>query len=262
MTPRLEACYFGEPGSPFAIMAGVLERTAAEHCAGWHRTVRAIEPVARESSLKIEAHVHNAQKIEYWTSVVLGAADGEHLLLIDADVAILRPIDDVWSIDFDLAYTVKRRPFPFNLGVMFVRVSPAVRQFFSRWLAANLALLEQPRGHLAWRQRYGGLNQATFGQLLEEGGLDALRLHTLPCAEWNCEESGWPSFDPGKTRILHVKGALRRDVFPKIPKRSQTAGLSRVVAFYRGLIRAGDAPVLHDRMVRPSGLDHRALEGR
>lgn len=215
MTQRLEACYFGpDPNGYFLRMAAVLELTASQHCSAWVRTVRRIQPEPRTSALGLAQHVVNTQKLEHWAALVAAASDGEHLLLMDADTAILRSLDDVWVDPFDIAYTTKRKPFPFNLGVIFVRVNARSRAFFSAWLFENDRLLREPgdaKAVTAWRTRYGGINQASFAAVLNALP-DGLMLKTLPCAEWNCEESGWMNFG-STTRILHIKGALRRAIF-------------------------------------------------
>lgn len=211
MAPRLEACYFGMAPS-MARMAAVLEMTAAHHCADWDRSVRRIVPGRYRSAAGVSSHTANTQKLEVWVQTVHEAPDGARLLLLDADTALVRPLDPIWDRPFDLAFAVKERPFPCNLGVMFVRVSPATRDLFAAWWAENLALLSGS-SVTAWRKRYGGINQAAFCQLREAGGLAGLQVEELSCLEWNCEDSAWASFAPEVTRILHVKAALRRALF-------------------------------------------------
>lgn len=242
LTPRLEACYFApDPAmdrfarrDPFDRMAAILEATAAEHCSGWERHIVRIDPTPRQSAIGKASHVQNVQKVEHWTEVVTAAPDGTPLLVIDADTAILRPLDDVWERSFDVAYTVKRRPFPYNLGVLFVRVSDRTRAWFAAWRDENLRMLEEREGVDAWRQTHGGINQASFARLRESGATTGLELLELPCREWNCEESGWPSFDPGRTRILHVKGELRRAMFQRFIVTPDTA---KALAHYQALDR-------------------------
>lgn len=216
--PRLEACYFEAAPSTFGRMARVLEATARRHCPGWRVNVRSIVPPRRVSALGIPSHAHNTQKLEEWARLIAEALDGERVLLIDADTAILRPLDDVWAMDFDLAYTVRPEgsTFPFNGGVVFVRVNARTRQFMERWRALNAEFLATNDGtHRAWRVKFGGINQASFGSLLEAGAGAELSIQPLPCAEWNCEDETWHAHDTDVTRILHIKGALRRTLFLK-----------------------------------------------
>lgn len=229
MTPRLESCYFDEtPERAFTRMAGVLAVTAARHCPGWQRRIEAFPSAGLRSPIGIPSHEHNTQKLARWVELVQTAEDGEHILLLDADTCILRSLDDAWAEPFDLAYTTKRRPFPFNLGVLFVRVSEPVRAFFRDWREENDRLFREPGKHFEWRQRSGGVNQASFQILLDRGGLDRLAVKKLPCAEWNCEESTWETFNPALARVLHVKGALRRAIFGRPQGRPELVPLMKI----------------------------------
>lgn len=211
MTPRLEACYFGTDAN-WQRMAAVLRWTAVEQCGTWNIQVRHVQPRRHRSDASRRSNVSNTQKFEEWCRIVAEAPDGERVLLIDADTAILRPLEDIWVQPFDLAYTVKPGArFPFNGGVIFLRVSPAVRALFARWWEENIRMLHDATYHAPFRKRYGGLNQAAFGALLERGAMADLQLLTLPCPEWNCENESWPRFDPTVTRILHIKDGLCLD---------------------------------------------------
>lgn len=224
MTPRLESCYFGSGRhGEWDRLANVLRFTAQAHCGTWNVNVQRIDPKAYTSAIGLRPNEANTQKLESWLDIVEAAPDGQQLLLIDADTAILRPLDDVWGEDFDLAYTTKRKArFPFNGGVVFVRVSPAIRTFFAQWWQENVFMLGHATHHQPFRKRYGGLNQAAFGALLERRAAAQLKLLELPCAEWNCEDASWSAFDPERTRILHIKtaltgGDLRRTLFARWP---------------------------------------------
>lgn len=208
-SPRLEACYFLDGNRRWERLARVLEWTARQHCPGWRIAVSGLVPKFRPSAHAVRSAQANTQKLEWWAHQVATAADGDRLLLLDADTMILRPLDDVWAEDFEWAYTTKAESFPFNAGVMFLRVSPAVRAVMAEWLAVNLRMLGSSAYHGRFRPRYGGMNQSAFGALLEGGAFNGLRLRTLPCVEWNCEDTGWAHFDPAVTRILHVKSSLR-----------------------------------------------------
>jgi hypothetical protein len=224
-------------------MARVLEFTARRHCPGWEVEVQRINPAPRRSPLGIASHAHNTMKMDAWADVIAAAVDGERILLIDSDTMVLRPLDDVWDAEFDLAYTVKTTSrFPFNSGVVFLRVGEASRQFAAAWQRENVRLLEAPQEHQRWRRTYGGCNQAALGAMLEGGIVDRLDLRVLklPCVEWNLEDSSWASFDPALTRIVHLKSSLRRAVFNLGPASMR---LQRLVRIWRQLEReAGGGP--------------------
>lgn len=247
MTPRLEACYFGaDPTRQWARLAAVLRATADEHCPAWQIAIRHIQPRRHRSALLLASNVANTQKLEEWCRLVQEAEDGQPLLLIDADTAILRPLDDIWERPFDLAYTTKPGArFPFNAGVIFVRVSTAVRAVFAAWWAENFRMLQNSAYHHKFRRVFGGLNQAAFGSLLRSGELAALQLLELPCVEWNCEDASWAHFDPAVTRILHIKdgitaGNLRKAIFGQQPP--QTPQVHALAALWRDIeSKAADA---------------------
>lgn len=221
--PILAASYFGtgNAGDQYGRLARVLEHTAAVHCPEWTiRVERLKAPGAYTSAIGVHSHVTNSQKLEWWRSVVLDAEDGDRVLLIDADMMITRELDAIWSRPFDLAYTIRTEGrLPLNGGVVFVRVSPATRRFVDRWFAVNMKFLANANDHRTWRIKYAGINQASFGYMLERERDPALVLERLTCDEWNAENTSWRKFDPAFTRIVHLKSGLRRALFGSEIKR-------------------------------------------
>ena len=217
--PRLAACSFGTgAGEQWPRLARVLAATAAHHCPHWSRSIVAlpVPPPIRRAGVTA-AYGHNAHKTAWWAARVAEAPTGTRLLLVDVDLMILQPLDALWAEPFDLAYTVRTAArFPFNAGVVAVRVSDPIRAFMRRWDEMCLTLLGDPLLHLRYRRLYGGLAQAALGAVLE-GHAPSLTMRTLPCAEWNCEDSAWRNFDPARTRIVHVKSGLRRAIFCGAP---------------------------------------------
>lgn len=204
---RIVGCYFGI--RDWGRLAAVFRLTAAAHCPGWVVELTEV-PVPAQQQQRRQKDTANTLKLEHWAAAVARADDGDELLLIDADTAFIRSIDAIWHQPFDLAYTTKPgAALPFNAGVMFLRVSARTRAFMAQWLTENRRLYHDKIAHDPLKATYGGMNQAALGSLKEQGhfpgDLDVLE---LSCAEWNCEESGWHTFDPAHTRILHVKGNL------------------------------------------------------
>lgn len=217
MTPRLVSAYFPstdvsvDRGEQYVRLAQVLAYTARTHLPTWDRRITEIVPPTDRSALANASHVWNTAKLEAWADAVAEAPDGTPVLLMDADMMILRPLDDLWAWPFDLAYTLRSRSsLPFNGGVVALRITDQTRAFMARWVALNRQFLTDAAAHQPWRAKYAGINQASFGALLEaaDHGCDLL---TLPCAEWNCVE--WELFDPEITRVVHVKSKLRRELF-------------------------------------------------
>lgn len=238
--PILFADYFdgGGPNAPFyERMIRVLEYTARKHCPDWSVETQRLDPAEGYGASAIHSHVSNTHKLDYWNRRVQAADDGDRILLIDGDMMILRSIDDIWQKDFDLCYTTKRSPkLPFNGGVLFLRVSPAVKRFMAAYWERNIEFLRDQAMHVRFRSKFGGMNQAAFGSLLHEIKPNfGLNLVEVPCAEWNCEQSAWPTFNPNVTRIVHIKSALRKAIFGRIS--GYDGFLEPLIQIWRGLER-------------------------
>jgi hypothetical protein len=242
MTPRLVSVHFGTAaGDQWPRLARVLAWSARRHCPDWEVDVRAFEPAPCRAPSASASCVANTQKLDEWARVVTAAADGDHLALLDADTMIVNPLDAVWDGAFDLAYTVRppASPYPINAGVVFVRVGPGTRAFVTRWRDENRRMLRDRDHHAKWRKRYGGINQAALGCLLEQGGHN-LALAPLPCQAWNCEDASWEAFDVATTRIVHIKSGFRRALF----LRTHAPGcLGPLVKLWRGYEHAALAAV-------------------
>lgn len=217
--PRLEACYFATSYTEqWRRLAAVLRWSAAVHCPSWRVNIVQLTPQLQPTTHGVLSDQANTQKLDQWTAAVDASADGEQLVLIDVDTMILRPLDEVWQRDFDVAVTTRADGTTINGGVVFVRSSPAARAFMRAWQTENRRLLGDRERHLRFRHRWNGMNQAAFGALFEEQRLEGARLLGLPCAEWNLEDSTWSHFDPAVTRIVHVKSGLRRALFHNGPR--------------------------------------------
>jgi hypothetical protein len=239
--PRLVAPYFGED-PVWQRLARVLGYSARLHCPTWRIEVEAIAPPPLAHPGRTLAFDTNTQKLDHWCDIVERARDGEHLALFDVDTMVLRPLDAVWNLAFDLAYTVRPRDsrLPLNAGVIFLRVSDRLRTFMRAWRDENRVMQADRKRHDLWRRKYGGINQAALGAILEGGAGAGLELRQLPCREWNCEDSTWPLYEPTITRVVHVKSGLRRALFLS----AQVAGypqLTPLIRAWRELERAAAA---------------------
>lgn len=210
--PILYSCHFG--GGQFTSLAKVLELTAARHCPLWDRRIEMIGSHSVRAAA--EAFADNTHKLDRWNEFVQLQADGSRVLLLDADTFITNRIDDVWERPFDIAYTVRDASYrlPLNGGVVFLRVNDRTKALMAAWAGANRQMLTDKPLHRTWYRKFGGMNQASLGYVLSRvDGAPNLAISQLPCREWNCEDSCWDAFDSSRTRIVHVKSALRRAVF-------------------------------------------------
>jgi len=230
--PVLFASYFGDVTTPrggmYQRLAMVLESSAKRHLPGWEVRVERITEVPLQPASGNPSHGWNTLKLEWWRDMVRGAPDGARLLLIDGDTAILKPLDSVWRLSFDIAYTVRERGLPLNGGVIFLRVSKKTRAFMETWWEINSKFFHSDLKHAPWRAKYAGINQAALGCLLETVA-HGCALERLPCREWNCCQWQWLDCS---TRIIHVKSVLRRAVFGVEAPRT---GMQPMINLWRGL---------------------------
>lgn len=252
MTPVLVACHFTakkEQDGQYDRLARVLAYTAAQHCPHWDVRITAIVPTIPETVSGNLSHGWNTAKLEHWCDAVAAAPDGTPMVLIDADTCLLQPLDPIWNRAFDLAYTVRdvdRHRLPLNGGLVAVRVSPAVRAAMELWRAENARMVTDQIHHEHWRRKYAGINQASFGALIEAGrgcqcegcltrtgappSFEGLSVVKLSCHEWNCCE--WGAFRASRCRVLHIKSRLRRAVFGVNPA---PPSLTRLVRLWHEL---------------------------
>lgn len=242
MTPVLAACYFRakrEPDGQYDRLARVLAYTASVHCPGWQVRIDRIAPELPAPCTGNPSHAWNTSKLDWWNDVVQVCPDGTPVVLMDADMAILRPLDPLWADPFDLAYTIRdarTSRLPLNGGLVAIRVSPATKAAIRQWQQVNLGMCREGTKHAEYHKRYAGMNQSSFGCLLEEGGLSGLNVRQLSCQEWNCCE--WLGFDRAITRVVHVKSRLRRAVFGSAPATHPTQGsLGGIVDLWHALER-------------------------
>jgi hypothetical protein len=171
---------------------------------------------AREAAR--QSFADNTDKMRAWEIVMAEAEDGETIAFLDCDLMITGPCDELADAvtGSPLAFTFKAegQRFPFNSGVVAARVCEDSRQFFRRWREVNEAMLGDAERHAEFRERYGGINQAALGEMLETAGCPPFT--RLDCSTWNCEDSSWPLFT-ANTRIVHIKGRLRAAVMGCIP---------------------------------------------
>lgn len=183
-----------------AVLAGSLRR----HCPEWGQSFAALKN-ALSSKL-----IGNTLKLAVWADALDHLPNGVQVVLMDADLLVRAPLDPIWDRDFDLAFTARPEGarYPFNCGVVALRLSNVTRAAIRLWQQMDAGLWRNRATLSKLRAKYGGINQSALGVLLESGKLDVLRLAWLPCAEWNCEDSTWANSE--NARIVHLKDNLGR----------------------------------------------------
>ena len=214
---RLAAVVFANSNgrSDYPRLARALERSVAANSPrtpitihrprAQHARLEALHGDPRDGRRK--GLIDNTQKMVAWNAVIQSARPGEVVGLLDCDTLVLGDLRAVLDLDFRVTYTVRppHARFPFNSGVVFARIGKAVKRFFAEWEAKNLSLLADRDAHRPFRYKYGGINQAALGAMIEARP-DLVT--PIPCEVWNCEDSSWPAFGSA-TKVLHIKGRLR-----------------------------------------------------
>lgn len=160
----------------------------------------------------------NLRKLELWKERVDEGAEGEELVLIDADTLVLRDLRDAFDVDFDLRYTIRPGRVPFNCGVVFVRVNDKSRRFFAQWVKHNQRIVKNQGLSLEHLREFAGGNQWALNEVLSEldAGKFPCRVETAPCEIWNCEQETWERFST-HTAVLHIKSWLRAHLLNHLP---------------------------------------------
>lgn len=180
----------------------------------------------RHGSIKLTT---NTDKLKKWNDIVQ-EAEG-NIVLMDCDTLLLKDVSHVFNMDFDVAYTKRTagERFPLNGGVVFVRANKETKAFFKEWLEVNNRMMSDSDFHRPYYKKYAGINQASFGHLLEKGpNIDII---DVPCRKYNaCDVDDWNNLED--THILHIKSDLQNQCFTKTPFRHHEAvGLWR--RYYR-----------------------------
>jgi hypothetical protein len=154
------------------------------------------------------SYVANSVKLNYWAEKI--KQETGNICLIDGDTVVLKDVEHVFDQDFDIAFTRRSKGvnIPINGGVLFVKDSPRVHDFFDKWVLTNNEMLTNRLLHLEWYRKYNGINQASFGYMLEKYKSD-LKIIEVPGVKYNaCDRIDWMGINED-THILHVKSELR-----------------------------------------------------
>jgi hypothetical protein len=149
----------------------------------------------------------NSMKLRYWSKLLEN--ETENICFIDGDTIVLGDINHVFDNDYDLAYTLRSKGvrIPVNGGVLFVRSNERSKAFFRKWSEINNRMIKDPVFHKKYYPKYAGINQASFGWMLENY-TDA-KLISVPCAVYNaCDAVDWIN-PTAETKIIHIKSNLR-----------------------------------------------------
>jgi len=153
----------------------------------------------------------NNYKLKLWCDNVDG-----NTVFIDADTIVLSDISEVFNLPNDLIYTERlyNTKIPFNSGVVFVKESGL--NILQEWLKFDEMLFKNKAMHLKWRSKYFGMNQASFGCMIET--MPELNIGTVPSCVYNsCDHYDWEKLSE-MAKIVHVKSLLRTSIKHRMNK--------------------------------------------
>lgn len=233
-------------------LAQVLEQSVKENCPSAEFELISI-PAPKVLSHK-RCYESNTVKLEVWLKK-LKEYQGD-MVFLDCDMMVLGDLSPIFAEpNFDVAYTIRdgrySNKLPMNGGAVFVRYTPAGVDFIEKWNKVNADMYADilktggRNGHIYYRQRFAGMNQAAFGYLTTSGKVKFnARLKQLPCSIWNACIEHWRGVN-ASTKIVHVKGGLRSAVLGLTPTNLIPVDSRLCVSLWRGFaekigIRTGD----------------------
>lgn len=141
----------------------------------------------------------NHFKLKEWASRI----DGD-TILVDSDMICVQDIACGFDLVDHIGICERRGKMPLNGGVIFVRDTPQAHAFIEQWIQVDERMMKDPAFHKPWHEKYAGMNQSSFGWMIENGYNDLVTI--LPEEYNHCEP--WDRCDQAK--MIHVKGQLRR----------------------------------------------------
>lgn len=211
--PRLECVYFGT--REYIRLAKVLELSAKTYLPNWDINVRKVDGHSLKAALsskyvRKELFPNNAHKALEWSKIVQSAEEGDRILLIDADTFIRSPLDEIWNFDFDYARTVRDYKWPWNSGVMFLRINERTKKLFELITKETFKMLNDAAYHEVYEEQYGGIHQAATSAVIERNEILNLHVLDIPCKIWNAEHTSRTLEDLKYAKIVHLLPSGRK----------------------------------------------------
>jgi hypothetical protein len=150
----------------------------------------------------------NWHKFKLWQRFIAEQPDGEHVILMDVDMVVLQDLAPAFDRQFDIGATRRTKAnWPYNGGVVFVRVNQRTKAFLEQWAEIDERMYRDEKFHAPYSHKYKGQNQSSFGYMLEHNTTGA-EIVDFPCAVWNACNEDWSNIDDD-TRVIHLKSQLR-----------------------------------------------------
>ena len=207
---KIVSVQFDYPGfNRYEKLAKVFEYSIKKNCPDAELELLKVRPPKLRKHTRSKSFETNTLKLKLWLEVLKSTTDD--VIFMDCDMIVLKDIAVAFKNDFDIGYTKRTKAkMPYNGGVVFIKNTPEAVKFVEYWKEINDKMYNDYSFHHKWRNKYAGMNQAAFGYIMENGGYKA-KLKAFSCDIWNACVENWPKIDDN-TRIVHIKGVLRRTV--------------------------------------------------
>lgn len=203
----------------YAKLLEVFEKSIRRHMPRVEIRSVKVDPPNHLGAVKIP-FLSNTYKLQIWAREIEQAvADGVEVCLADCDMLCTGDCRSVFDRDFDIAYTARddHTNIPVNGGILFVKPTDASVRFFRKWAEIDDMMYKDWAFHQNWRVKYAGMNQASFGYLLEKSAeVPGVKLIDLPTTTYNAVNTDWARLHSG-TVFIHVKSQLRKMVLKNEP---------------------------------------------
>lgn len=154
----------------------------------------------------------NYEKTLKWLELLEGTKK-HNIILLDCDLLILRSLEHIFKEDFDIVFTKRDREDnePINTGVVWVKKSKKVLEFFRGLSAVCKGMMEDKELHSKYREKWKGIMQAALGYMIENNLTEGLNIKYVPCKYYNACDGEYDSFSSG-TRVIHLKKKMRQTI--------------------------------------------------
>lgn len=191
----------------YARLASVFEKSVRQNCPTAELTIERM--TAPKETKRNKGMTSNHEKFKVWNRFVQEADRGENIILMDVDMLVLADMAAAFEEEFDIGLTRRTSTsWPYNGGVVFVKVNGTSRAFVKRWGEIDAQMYADSKFHDPYKKAYKGQNQASLGWMVEHNEPGAV-IHEFPCAVWNACNEDWLRLNLDHTRAVHIKSTLR-----------------------------------------------------
>jgi hypothetical protein len=172
-------------------------------------------------------HAANAsKKTQIWRDLLeQHVSNGDNAIFMDIDTLMLESPFEVFNSDEDIFVTRKSGKWPLNTGVVFVKKTDSVIDFFNNWHERTETMITSPRLNQEAEKMSGGADQHSLMELLgiqetirDKDRQDAfcsvysLRIKFLNCSQYNETESVPFTND---LKVIHYKAGWHKILISK-----------------------------------------------